>query len=579
MAGGTGMRRVLACAGTVVALSLGGAGAAQAQTGLEWAACGEAADVECATATLPRDYDRPGGATVDIAVARVPAAAAASRIGVLFFNFGGPGAPAAEFLEAFGRDLFPAYADRFDIVAVDPRGVGQSSPSIDCEANQETEGIYAQPFTTPFNLDREAFTEKVRDYIAKCERNGDILRHVSTANVARDMDAIRALLGEERITYFGYSYGTLLGATYARLFPGRYRAVVLDGPVDAEGYLNRPMSNLAEQTAGFERALGRFFQACARDQAACSGFGGEDPWSAYDELVEAADRAPIPAPRYTPDPRPVDGDDILEATISALYSKQRWGVLALALAQAAGGDGSRVRAVVDDFYDRRPDGTYGPGTDRYFTIGAAEQRYPRGVDRYLRRGDESWGSFDHFWVNHGYVELNYGLWRRRDQDAYRGPVPPPRRRRSRARRGHHVRPRDPVPGRPAAPARPPQRPPAHHARRRPHRLRGQLRLHRRGGRRLRPRARRAGRGHGLPPAGALRRARRGGPRDGPEVAGRGAAVDPRPRPPLTAAGAPRPGSPGGGAPVSRLLYGRCAAAGSVILPPARSRAPEVVVPR
>ena len=297
MTAGPRLRRMLVCTGVATMLALAGAGAAEAQSPLAWSACGDAPGVECTTATLPRDYDRPNGATVGVAVARAPATDAQNRIGTLFFNFGGPGGTAVEYLEAFGRDLFPAFAGRFDIVAMDPRGVGQSTPSIDCQANQETEGLYSQPFTTPFNLDRQALIDKVRGYIAKCERNGDILRHVSTANVARDIDAIRGLLGEQQITFLGYSYGTLVGATYGRLFPSRYRALVLDGPVDAEGYLNQPLSNLAEQTAGFERALGRFLQACARDQAACSGFGGNDPWSAYDELVEAADRTPIPAAR------------------------------------------------------------------------------------------------------------------------------------------------------------------------------------------------------------------------------------------------------------------------------------------
>src|SRR4051795_3624169 len=115
-----------------------------------------------------------------------------------------------------------------------PRGVGQSSPSIDCKVNQETTGIYSEPFITPFNLDMRALLRKDTSYIARCiALNDGILAHVSTANVARDMDLLRRSLGEQRINYLGFSYGTFLGATYAALFPKNYRAMVLDGPVDA----------------------------------------------------------------------------------------------------------------------------------------------------------------------------------------------------------------------------------------------------------------------------------------------------------------------------------------------------------
>ena len=160
------------------------------------------------------------------------------------------------------------------------------------------------------------------------------------------MDALRGLLGERKLNYFGYSYGTFLGATYASLFPKRYRAMVLDGPLNASTYINKPWSDLAAQSAGFERALRRFFQACARDQAACSGFGGDDPSDAFDELVESADSKPIPAAGYTADPRPVDGDDIRWAATGELYLKELWGELGQALAMAQHGDGSLIRELV-----------------------------------------------------------------------------------------------------------------------------------------------------------------------------------------------------------------------------------------
>src|SRR4029077_4433615 len=154
-----------------------------------------------------------------------------------------------------------------------------------------------------------------------------ILPYASTANAARDMDGIRNAMGDKKLNYLGFSYGTFLGATYSSLFPDNYRAFVLDGPVDANSYINTPQADLREQTAGLERALGRFFQACAFEQAFCQ-FGGSDPWAAYDALVAQADTLAIPAPGFTDDPRPVSGDDILNGTIITLYNKGSWALLA-----------------------------------------------------------------------------------------------------------------------------------------------------------------------------------------------------------------------------------------------------------
>jgi pimeloyl-ACP methyl ester carboxylesterase len=319
--------------------------------------------------------------------------------------------------------LFATLNQRFDIVAFDPRGVGQSRPAVDCHVNQETQGLGSKPFPTPLTIDVQAYVAKAQSYVDACRANGAILGHLSTANVARDLDALRAAVGDEQLSYLGFSYGTFLGSTYAALFPGRFRALVLDGAVDAEEFIHDPTGLGIEQTAAFERALARFMQACAADQAACSGFGGSDPLLAYDGLVQAAEVTSIPAARYTPDPRPVDGDDIRAATVIAMYSKQLWGQLAAVLAQAAAGDGSAVRAVVDELvYHRMPDGTFDPAGDRFFTISASEQEFRRGdVAFYLARGADSWASFPHFWWNTGYPDINYALWPVHDQDAFGGP--------------------------------------------------------------------------------------------------------------------------------------------------------------
>jgi pimeloyl-ACP methyl ester carboxylesterase len=411
------LTRTLVLVGVLVGLIAPGASARTAVSRLVWTDCG--GGYQCSHLLVPRDYAHSNGPKFDLAIIRLPAQDRAHRIGSLFVNFGGPGGTAVDVVHAIGRELFGAVNDRFDIVGVDPRGVGHTQPSVDCKANQETEGIYSQPFTTPFNLFVPSLVMKDRAYIQRCKRlNGNVLRYISTVNTARDMNRVRFAMGERKLNYFGFSYGTFLGATYATLFPTHYRAMVLDGPVDVAGWSNRPMENLREQSAGFERALGRFFQACAVHQALC-GFGGDDPWAAFDDLVEAAYVNPLPA--TGDDPRPVDGDDIVAGAVLAMYAKQLWPLLATALQQAQAGDGTGFRLLADFFYGRNPDGTYDPGLDRYFLITAADQRYTHAIDPYLSAGNHSWGLFEHAWWNAGYIELNYGLYDFRANSVYRGP--------------------------------------------------------------------------------------------------------------------------------------------------------------
>jgi pimeloyl-ACP methyl ester carboxylesterase len=395
---------------------------------LSWHACGTAAGVQCTTVPAPRDYRHRRGATVKLFVARSPATDPAHRIGSLFVNFGGPGATAADTLESAGTGEFPVLNRRFDIVAMDPRGVGQSQPSIDCKVNQEALGLNAQPFTTPFNLNVRSLVAKDERYIQRCLalNSPAILAHGSTANVARDMNLVRGALGEHRLNYLGFSYGSFLGATFASLFPYRYRAMVLDGPLDASEYVNRPLDLASHQAGGLELALSRFLKACAADQTACHGFGGADPPAAYDRLAAQLDRTPLPATGYPLDPRPVNGDDLRVGTAIALYSKQAWPVLAGALGAAKNGDGSLIRLLTDFFYFRLDDGSYDPSADRYFALTGDEARFPRAIGTYLRAGRRSYARYKHFWVFSGYSQLSFGLYPIRDRDAYHGPFRVPR---------------------------------------------------------------------------------------------------------------------------------------------------------
>jgi pimeloyl-ACP methyl ester carboxylesterase len=220
-------------------------------------------------------------------------------------------------------------------------------------------------------------------YVAACvARNHRVLPYLSTANVARDLDLLRQAVGDARLTFAGVSYGTVIGATYASLFPATTGRMVLDGAFDARQRAVDPMATWLEQAEGYEHALNRFLAACAADQAACSGFGGNDPDAALRGLV---DRQPVPAPGAD-NPEPVDGDDARAAIARAMNAKFLWRPLAAGLAQAQAGDGSTLRALSDQWYELGPGGTRTPAYDQYVAIASVDSRYPRGVTPYLAAG-------------------------------------------------------------------------------------------------------------------------------------------------------------------------------------------------
>jgi hypothetical protein len=184
--------------------------------------------------------------------------------------------------------------------------------------------------------------------------------------------------------------------------------------------MNDPVQAIRLQTRGFEDVLKRFLQACAAHQDACLGFGGDDPWAAYDALVASMNASPLPA--GGPDPRPVDGDDLEAGSLVLLYAKQNWPFLAQVLKSASMGDGTLVRAIADAYYGWEPDGTTDPGFDRFYALTSTENRWPRlSVGEWLKISSDDYELFDHFWFNSGYFDFAQALWPVRPQHAFYGP--------------------------------------------------------------------------------------------------------------------------------------------------------------
>jgi pimeloyl-ACP methyl ester carboxylesterase len=300
---------------------------------------------------VPVDYSDPTLGTFRLFLVRRLANDQDHKIGTLLINPGGPGASGAEFAAGADLVLKQPLLDRFDVVGWDPRGVGYTRPAIDCISNydQYFGGIDITPDT---DAARQHDIDTEKDFEDRCiSQNGSILQHVGTNDSARDMDSIRRALGEDKISYFGFSYGSELGATWATLFPDTVRAAVLDGAVD-------PTADLEEagkqQNVGFEHTIQLYLDACAKDSS-CEFYNGGDPAKAFDELMASLDAHPIPSKPGRPD---ITRGIALGAVGQAMYDSSLWTQLSKALAAAQQGDGSGLLVLWDDYYRRMPDGTW-----------------------------------------------------------------------------------------------------------------------------------------------------------------------------------------------------------------------------
>ncbi|GGS52243.1 alpha/beta hydrolase [Actinokineospora fastidiosa] len=314
----TGPRVALAVV-LVAGIGLAGAGTAAADSGIEWAPCPENAAVECGEVTVPIDWARPGKGTIDIAVARRKATDPDARIGTLLFLPGGPGGSGVNTVLAGGR--LPAdIAARFDIVGFDPRGTNRSHPVV-CDAALVANPPEQVPDLGARLSEMTAYSKRLG---RSCrEHTGPLIDHVDTASVARDMDALRAALGERQVSLYGISYGTLTGQMYAERFPQRVRAMVLDSVFDHSLSTTR---FLASEARAAEDGFGQFVAWCEQD-ASCA-LHGRDAAEVYAGLYEKALAGELHVPG---DPtRPVGPLDLIGVAVNHLYGPH-WAELAVLL--------------------------------------------------------------------------------------------------------------------------------------------------------------------------------------------------------------------------------------------------------
>ncbi|RNI18324.1 alpha/beta hydrolase [Flexivirga caeni] len=318
---------------------------------LDWSSCGPA---KCATLTVPVDYADPGGATIKLVIDKVPATG--HRKGSLVVNPGGPGGSGVDYAAAASegyvvrKDVHSSY----DIVGFDPRGVQRSAP-ITCYDDAQLDTYLGADPTPDTPAEEQQVAAENKAFGKAClAKNGNLLRHVSTVEVARDMDILRAALGEDKLNYLGKSYGTLIGSTYAGLFPQRVGRFVLDGVVPPD--ITAEQENLG-QAKGFEQATRAYVRDCVAQGSCPLGSSLDAGMTRIRSFLKAVDAKPLP----------VTGQgDVKELTegwatmgiAEAMYDKSSWPVLTDAFQAAFNGSGNKLMALADQYASRNSNGTY-----------------------------------------------------------------------------------------------------------------------------------------------------------------------------------------------------------------------------
>lgn len=341
---------------------------------LAWRAC--AHGFQCARLLVPFSYRRPAWRRFSLPVIRLPASNPARRIGSLVINPGGPGGSGIAYALQARSVVSPAVRARFDVVGFDPRGVGASVPAIHCLTGPQLDTYFATSDKPVTGAQLAAVITEARLFARGCQqRSGPLLPYIGTRNAARDMDVLRAVLGDAKLTYLGKSYGTYLGAWYAQLFPTHVRALVLDGAVSPGG--SAFGMNMA-QSKGFEVALRSFTADCIGLFTCPLGHGGTVT-AALGRLRGLLDRAARQPLTSQVAGQPANAAMLLSGVASALYSKSYWQYLRLGLAQAFGGNGTLLVELGDLLVERGRNGDYTNLVDANTAVNCVDRPWPRSL--------------------------------------------------------------------------------------------------------------------------------------------------------------------------------------------------------
>jgi pimeloyl-ACP methyl ester carboxylesterase len=321
---------------------------------------------ECGVLAVPVDYTKPDGDVARLALIRFPAAG--PKIGSLVINPGGPGESGIDAAVSLVDSLPPQVHDRFDLVGFDPRGVGSSTPAVFCNSDADNDRLRADPQVdyspagvAHIDSQTKAFVQRCIDKMGKA-----FLANVGTVSVAKDLDALRAALGDEKLTYLGYSYGTRIGSAYAEAFPQNVRAMILDGAVDPNA---DPVQSDIDQSAAFQKAFDDYAADCATQPGCPLGADPAKAVAVYQSLVDPL----VDKPVKTDDPRGLGYSDAIVGTILPLYSPNLWPHLTQGLKELAAGHGDTLLELADLYMGRDADGHYSNATDARVAVNCVDQ--------------------------------------------------------------------------------------------------------------------------------------------------------------------------------------------------------------
>ena len=407
-----------------------------ASPGVGWSKC-YSGPFECGIVQVPLDHNEPYGASIDIALIRLPALNPQNRIGSLFFNPGGPGGSGVLFLLLRGQTTFFAnLRERFDLVGFDPRGIAGSTALRCFGTYYQWDSAFA-PFFFPRTPEEENVQIATDRYLneACAQRGGRIIDHMSAANVARDLDLLRQAVGDTKLNFVGYSYGSYLGLTYANLFPDNFRALVVDAVVDpiawATGYGNDgstlPFSTRIGGHVGAIATLNEFFRLCDEGGVRCAL--APNSASRFAAIGERLKLQPIQFTFSNGEIGEMDYSTLIGTTNNALYASSRWETYAQVLADLEGQvDLSQLGARLEPFWgvpglttSKRGFPRYSNGAEGYPAVSCSETDNPHTYAAWSDAGkaaEAAYGYFGKYWT---WASSNCAEWPGADKDRYIGP--------------------------------------------------------------------------------------------------------------------------------------------------------------